>query len=106
MDLPPPIPPPIPTPISTPVPAQGRLVLAWAVLCLLTIATMMAGTLGGGLGGAALILAMSLVKARQILDVYLNLTAAGTGWRVLFTALVLVILTIALAALALAPVVP
>ncbi|MGC2856544.1 cytochrome C oxidase subunit IV family protein [Novispirillum sp. DQ9] len=88
------------------MPSPRRLVLAWAVLCTLTVVSMAAGTLGAGLTGAALILAMTLVKARQILDIYLNLKAASVGWRALFTALVVAILGIVLAALALAGLLP
>lgn len=88
------------------MPSPRRLVITWIVLSLLTVATMVTGSLGGGLSAAAIILAIAFVKARQILDIYLNLKAATAGWRALFTALVVLILAIVLAALALAKVVP
>lgn len=88
------------------MPSARRLVLAWVLLTALTVASMVAGSMGAGMTGATVILAVTLIKARQILDIYLNLRAATTGWRVAFTALILLILGIVLAALALAQVLP
>lgn len=75
-----------------------RLVIAWSLLAGLTLASMVAGLVGvedtAALGWTmvAFILAVTWVKARQILAIYLNLRAAPAGWRGFFGGLVLVIL--------------
>ncbi|MFA7429706.1 MAG: cytochrome C oxidase subunit IV family protein [Rhodospirillaceae bacterium] len=88
------------------MPSPRQLVFAWTLLSALTVASMITGSLGGGLGGAAIILAVTIFKARQILHVYLNLRASTTGWRTLFTALIVLILGIVLSGLWLAQVLP
>jgi hypothetical protein len=79
-----------------------RLLRAWAILVVLT-AVPVAGTLvWGGTGSSGPIavlvaLAASFVKARQVLDHFLDLRRSGPGWRGFFTALLLLILGGALA---------
>lgn len=71
------------------LPSPRHLLVAWTVLCLLTVASMVLGGLGTGLVGAVVVLVLTVVKARQVLDVYLNLRASTPAWRGVFTALVL-----------------
>lgn len=73
-------------------PTYRRLTLTWVLLMGLTLASMGAGrVLGAGgeaLGGAsvAILLAVTVFKARQVLFEYLNLRVSSLGWRVLFMA--------------------
>jgi hypothetical protein len=84
--------------------SRRRLWRAWAVLAGLTVASMVAGLIGGKTTTAALdwplvafVLAVTWTKARQILMVYLNLAAAPAAWRGGLGALVLLILALVLA---------
>ncbi len=78
--------------------AHGRrLNRAWAVLAGLTVLSVGAALLGpdgqrASLGSVAVALVASFVKGRQVLDHFLDLRRAGSGWRGLFNALLLVIL--------------
>lgn len=74
-----------------------RLLRAWAVLVTLTLISVGAALASGGHQRAGLIpvavaLIASFVKARQVLDHFLDLRRAQGGWRGLFNALLLVIL--------------
>lgn len=79
-------------------PTTRRLVAAWSLLAGLTVASMVAGLVGvedtAALGWTmvAFILAVTWIKAHQILAVYLNLRAAPAGWRGFLGGLVLAIL--------------
>jgi heme/copper-type cytochrome/quinol oxidase subunit 4 len=83
---------------------RSTLALTWALLAGLTLGSMATALADGNaastaaLAGSqvALILALTAVKARQILHVYLNLRASTGGWRVLFAAFVLAILGVVL----------
>lgn len=83
-------------------PAPRRLVIAWVLLAGLTVASMAAALPGADSGRAlawpvvAFVLAVTWVKARQILAVYLNLSAAPAGWRGFLGGLVMVILALIL----------
>ncbi|WP_404385495.1 cytochrome C oxidase subunit IV family protein [Caenispirillum salinarum] len=85
-------------------PSRRALALTWALLAGLTVGSMATALADGdavstaALAGTqvALILALTAVKARQILHVYLNLRTSTGGWRVLFTAFVLAILGVVL----------
>lgn len=85
-------------------PARRALALTWALLAGLTVGSMATALSDGdatstaALAGTqvALILALTALKARQIMHVYLNLRASTGGWRVLFTAFVLAILGVVL----------
>ncbi len=67
------------------LPSRRTLFLAWAVLMMLTVGTMIAGKVTSaaslGLIWTAILLAISWAKARTILQVYLNLRAAPRHWR-------------------------
>ena len=74
-----------------------RLLRAWAVLAILTVASVGTAMVTAGDNRASLIsvavaLIASFIKARQVLDHFLDLRRAGGGWRVLFNALLGVIL--------------
>jgi hypothetical protein len=76
---------------------HGRLARAWMVLAALTILSVAAALLAGnghraGLVSVVVALAASFIKARQVLDHFLDLRRAGGGWRGVFNALLLVIL--------------
>lgn len=78
-----------------------RLLRAWAILAALTVLSVAAALLGGGGGRSSLVavviaLAASYVKARQVLDHFLDLRRAGPGWRHFFSATLLVLLGICL----------
>lgn len=89
-----------------PPPAPRRLFLAWAVLAGLTVASMTAALPGDGGSSpsagplawpvAAFVLAVTWVKARKILAVYLNLSTAPAGWRGFLGGLVMLILGLVL----------
>ena len=75
---------------------KRRLLRAWGVLSVLTIisiATAMTADADKqtGLFSITLLIA-SFLKARQVLDHFLDLRHASGGWRSLFNALILVIL--------------
>ncbi len=74
-----------------------RLVRAWVILAGLTVVSVGAALTGGGGHRSSLVavlvaLVASFIKARQVLDHFLDLRRAGSGWRAVFTALLLVIL--------------
>lgn len=74
-----------------------RLLRAWAVLVTLTVISVGAALIGGAgqrssLIAVAVALIAGFIKARQVLDHFLDLRRAGGGWRGLFNALLLVIL--------------
>lgn len=85
-------------------PARPALALTWALLAGLTVGSMATALSDGdaastaALAGTqvALILALTALKARQILSVYLNLRTSSAGWRALFASFVLAILGIVL----------
>lgn len=85
-------------------PTRPALALTWALLAGLTLGSMATALTDGdaastaALAGTqvALILALTAVKARQILAVYLNLRTSTAGWRMLFGAFVLAILGVVL----------
>ena len=84
-----------------------RLIRAWAILAVLTVVSVGAALVGGLHGRSSLpavlvALTASFIKARQVLDHFLDLRRAGGGWRAVFTALLLVILGGCLALYALA----
>lgn len=70
-----------------------RLFTAWVILVALTalsVGVALAGGEGGGSEGAgkwagAVAMAVAFVKARQVLDHFLDLRRAGNGWRMGFT---------------------
>lgn len=73
-----------------------RLRRAWALMAVLTVVSV-AGALAGfraeaGPWAAALPLAIAFVKARQVLDHFLDLRRAGGNWRTVFTVLLLTVL--------------
>lgn len=77
------------------LPTRRHLLLTWAVLMGLTVASLVAGRAGGdggslGWTAVAAVLAVTFFKARQILMVYLNLRASTAMWRTTLAALVLV----------------
>jgi hypothetical protein len=74
-----------------------RLARAWAVLAVLTIVSVAAALAFPDHGRASLIsvavaLVAAFIKARQVLDHFLDLRRAGAMWRGTFNALLLVIL--------------
>lgn len=76
---------------------KKRLARAWAILAALTILSvgtaLTAGTAeGGSLMTVSVALTASYLKARQVLDHFLDLQRAGSGWRSLFSAILLLIL--------------
>lgn len=85
-------------------PSPRTLLLTWGLLAGLTVVSLFTAigedgarsTAALGWVSVALILAVTWVKARQILAVYLNLRASTAGWRGFFAALVLVILAVIL----------
>lgn len=63
---------------------RRRLWRTWALLMAMTLIAMASGALHRGplaLWALALVLVASLVKAQQILSIYLNLRIAPTSWR-------------------------
>ncbi|MGE5504386.1 MAG: cytochrome C oxidase subunit IV family protein [Actinomycetota bacterium] len=74
-----------------------RLTRAWAILAGLTILSVATAADRAGPLVAAVAAAAAFVKARQILDHFLDLRRAGTGWRAFFTILVATILLACLA---------
>ncbi len=67
------------------LPSRRILFMAWALLMVLTIGTMIAGKVTSaaslGLIWTGILLVISWAKARTILQVYLNLRAAPRHWR-------------------------
>lgn len=69
-------------------PSARRLTWTWAVLVALTLASMIGGraTVGGdprplGVWAVAVVFVITSIKAAQVLLNFLNLRAAGGGWR-------------------------
>ncbi|CAA7617823.1 conserved membrane hypothetical protein [Candidatus Terasakiella magnetica] len=78
-----------------------RLLRAWAILAALTGLSVGAALMSGsgsraGLFSVVVALAASFIKARQVLNHFLDLRRAGGSWRTLFTAVLLVILGLCL----------
>ncbi|MBX9635379.1 MAG: cytochrome C oxidase subunit IV family protein [Magnetospirillum sp.] len=73
-----------------------RLFGAWLLLVGLTLISLTAalgfGRAEGGLVAAAVALTASYFKARAVLDHFLDLRRAGSGWRGFFSAMLLVLL--------------
>ena len=74
-----------------------RLVRAWVILLVLTCLSVGAALTGGpaghtGVAAVVVALVASFVKARQVLDHFLDLRRAGQGWQAVFMALLLTIL--------------
>jgi hypothetical protein len=73
-----------------------RLLLAWGLLVGLTVISLVAvlgfGQAEGGRVAAAVALAASYLKARAVLDHFMDLRRAGPGWRGVFSGLLLVLL--------------
>jgi drug/metabolite transporter (DMT)-like permease len=74
-----------------------RLARAWMVLAGLTVISVGAAVAGGADNGSSLVavlvaLAASFIKARQVLDHFLDLRRAGRGWQTFFTALLALLL--------------
>ncbi len=66
-----------------------RLLAAWTTLVALTalsVGVTLAGGEGAGKWAGAIAMAVAFVKARQILDHFLDLRRAGGFWRTFFTA--------------------
>lgn len=90
------------SPTEDPIAWGRRLLRAWAVLAVLTVVSVGGALASGGDHRAGLVsvvvaLAASFIKARQVLDHFLDLRRAGAGWRGLFNALLLAILGMCLA---------
>ena len=83
------------------------LTRTWAILIALTAFSLWAGQAGGegslGLTGAGLVLLAACFKADQILTHFLDLRRAGTGWRVLFRSMLVLLGTAILGIYALTP---
>lgn len=76
-------------------PDDRRLLTAWATLVALTalsVAVTLAGGEGAGKWAGAVAMTVAFVKARQVLDHFLDLRRAGGGWRTFFTAALAVLL--------------
>lgn len=74
-----------------------RLTRAWIVLAGLTVISVAAAAMGppdqrASMLSVAVALIASFVKARQVLDHFLDLRRAGSGWRGLFNALLVAVL--------------
>lgn len=74
-----------------------RLTRAWVVLVALTVISVAAAVMGppdqrASLVSVAVALIASFIKARQVLDHFLDLRRAGSGWRGLFNALLVAVL--------------
>jgi hypothetical protein len=79
-----------------------RLARAWMILAALTVVSVAAALAApagqrAGLVSVGVALAASFIKARQVLDHFLDLRRAGKGWRGLFNGLLLAILGICFA---------
>lgn len=76
---------------------KHRLLRAWIILAGLTVLSVGAALTGGsgsrsGLIAVLVALTASFIKARQVLDHFLDLRRAGAGWQAVFMALLLAIL--------------
>lgn len=74
-----------------------RLLRAWAILATLTLVSVASAMVAPhdqrvGLVSVSVALVASFIKARQVLDHFLDLRRAGSGWRTGFNVLLLVIL--------------
>ncbi len=80
------------------LPSRRRLFMAWGLLMVLTIGTMIAGKVTSaaslGLIWTGILLAISWAKARTILQVYLNLRAAPRHWRSGFNGVLIFLLLV------------
>lgn len=81
---------------ETDIATSRRLLAAWALLVGLTLVSLTAvlgfGQSEAGLAAAAIALIASYFKARAVLDHFLDLRRAGSGWRSFFSAMLLVVL--------------
>ena len=89
------------TPDDSPA-QERRLFRAWAILAILTVVSVGTALVGGdgqraGLVSVAVALVAAFIKARQVLDHFLDLRRAGSGWRGLFNGMLLTILGICFA---------
>lgn len=82
--------------IESPVHRSHRLLKAWGLLVGLTLISLVAalgfGQAEGGRVAAAVALAASYLKARAVLDHFMDLRRAGPGWRGVFAGLLLALL--------------
>lgn len=75
---------------------ETRLGRAWAIIAILTVASVAAKLAGahwegGGTWAGVIAMAAAFVKARQVLDHFLDLRRAGSSWRTFFTLALLAI---------------
>lgn len=81
---------------ETPAQTDRRLLLAWGLLVGLTLVSLVTVLVFGrgetGLAAAAVALAASYLKARAVLDHFLDLRRADKGWRGFFSGMLLVLL--------------
>ncbi|WP_290653579.1 cytochrome C oxidase subunit IV family protein [Aquisalimonas sp.] len=89
--------------MSHALPGRRKLVITWAVLVGLTLASMTGGLFAATGAGdtlawwaVAVILAATYYKARQIVMVYLNLNASSSGWRSMLRAFLIITLALIL----------
>ncbi len=79
------------------LPNKKLLIVTWLLLMALTLASMYWGKASSGsqevlgLSWVGLVLAVTVIKARQILYVYLNLRQSTGGWRAFFMAFLLAV---------------
>jgi len=77
---------------------SNRLLGAWALLVGLTLVSLVAvlgfGHSEAGLVAVAVALVASFLKARAVLDHFLDLRKAGSGWRGFFTGSLVFILAV------------
>lgn len=73
---------------------NARLTRAWAILAGLTVISVATALYAPehSLIAVGIALAASFIKARQVLDHFLDLRRAGAGWRGFFSAALLLIL--------------
>ncbi len=92
---------------TTPLPSFRALLLTWLLLMGLTVLLLLAGDPDGSgrlpLISVALLLLVALLKARQILWVFLGLARSSGLWKATFLASLAVILALVLGCAALAP---
>ncbi len=79
-------------------PSRKSLVLAWLIMMVLSVGTMISGRVSdkGSLGMwfMALLLLVTALKALWILRTYLNLRAAPTAWNMAFISFLFVLLAL------------
>lgn len=86
-----------PTTPETQAAASRRLLKAWGLLMGLTLVSLTAvlgfGQAEAGLPAAAVALTASYLKAHAVLDHFLDLRRADRGWRMFFSALLILLLS-------------